>query len=123
MVRQTRNIPQGKENFVSEDEKQQAYDYQHVTDNEYHAGINVGQEGYYDPEAGATKHPILRPESEPTPVLATDPGQPSGITANLVSRDSNPAVDKTESPVVRSTGRKQKLTEESTDVEGTGKSS
>jgi hypothetical protein len=120
MVRQTRNIPQGKEQYVSEEERQQAKDYHEVSDNLYHAGINVGKEGAYDPQAGADKHPIRRPEIEPTPVLATDPGQPKGVGANLVERERNKAVDKSESNVVRSSGRKRAATEEKANDEGTG---
>jgi len=132
MVRQTRNIPQDKLPLVSDEEKQQAYDYHNNTDGSYHAGINVGKEGFYDPEAGAGKHPIYRPESVPTPVLATDPGQPKGIGSNLVQRERNKAVDrserahsgseatvdKSEIGVVRSTGRKPR-TQENADA-GTG---
>lgn len=120
MVRQTRNIPQGKEQYVSEEERQQAKDYHEVSDNLYHAGINVGKEGAYDPQAGADKHPLQRPESEPTPVLATDPGQPKGVGANLVERERNKAIDKTESNVVRSSGRKRAASEEKANGEGTG---
>lgn len=120
MVRQTRNIPQGKEQYVSEEERQQAKDYHEVSDNLYHAGINVGKEGAYDPQAGADKHPLQRPESEPTPVLATDPGQPKGVGLNLVERERNKAIDKTESNVVRSSGRKRAATEEKASAEGTG---
>lgn len=112
MVRQTRNIPQDKENLVSDEEKQQAYDYQNNTDAFYHAGINVGKEGFYDPEAGHDKVRDERPESEPTPLLATDPGQPKDVGANLVERERNKAVDKSEATVVRS-GRKRVTTQES----------
>lgn len=134
MVRQTRNIPQAKERLVSEEERQQAKDYHEVSDNLYHAGINVGKEGAYDPQAGADKHPLRRPESVPQPVLATDPGQPKGVGADLVTRERNKAVDrserahpgssatvdKTESNVVRSSGRKRAATEEKPSDEGTG---
>ena len=119
MVRQTRNIPQGKESLVSEEEKQQAYDYQNNTDALYHAGINVGKPGFYNPEAGHDKVRNERPESEPTPLLATDPGQPKGIGADLVERERNKAVDKSEAIVVRS-GRKRATTQESTDGEASG---
>lgn len=140
MVRQTRNIPQSKLDMVSEEEKQQAYDYHNNTDSLYHEGINVGKEGFYDPNAGADKHPIRRPESVPTPVLATDPGQPKGVGADLVTRERNKAVDrseralsgssatvdKSEIGVVRSTGRKAKPVEGVSNgegTEGTGESS
>lgn len=109
MVRQTRNIPQDKVDLVSQEEKQQAYDYQHVTDNFYHAGINVGKPGAYDPQAGADKHPIRRPESDPKPVLATDPGQPKGIKANELSRDRSAAVD-TPAKVVLPSGKRSTKT-------------
>ena len=126
MVRQTRNIPQAKENLVSDEEKEQAKAYHEVSDNLYHSGINVGKEGFYDPEAGADKHPIVRPESEPTPVLATDPGQPKGVGANLIERERSKAIDKSEIGVVRSTGRKAKPVEGVSNgegTEGTGESS
>lgn len=108
MVRQTRNIPQDKVDLVSDEEKQQAYDYQNNTDSLYHAGINVGKEGFYDPEAGADKHPIRRPESEPKPVLATDPGQPKGIEARELSRERNAAIDSPEKTVLPSGKRSAK---------------
>lgn len=117
MVRQTRNIAEGKEHLATQEEKDQAYAYHHNTDSLYHEGINVGKEGFYDPTAGADKHPIRRPEAVPTPVLATDPGQPKGIGADLVSRERNKAVDKSERGVVRSTGRKAKLEESASDTE------
>lgn len=107
MVRQTRNVAAGKEHLATEEEKQQAYDYHHNTDSLYHAGIDIG-EGSYDPEAGASKHPLRKPESEPTPVLATDPGQPKGVGLDLIQREQNKALDKSERGVVRSTGRKAK---------------
>lgn len=107
MVRQTRNIPQAKEHLVSDEEKEQARVYHDNSDSLYHKGIDIG-EGSYDPEAGADKHPIRRPEAVPTPVLATDPGQPKGVGADLVSRERNKAVDKSERDVVRSSGRKVK---------------
>lgn len=112
MVRQTRNIPQAKEAFVSEDEKQQAFNYHNNTDSAYHAGINTDKEGFYNPEAGHDKVRPETPEIAPQPVLATDPGQPSGIGSNLVSRELNKAVDKSEIGVVRSSGRKRATTEE-----------
>lgn len=117
MVRQTRNIAEGKEHLATQEEKDQAYAYHHNTDSLYHEGINVGKEGFYDPNAGADKHPIRRPEAVPTPVLATDPGQPKGIGADLVSRERNKALDKSERGVVRSTGRKAKLEESASDTE------
>lgn len=118
MVRQTRNIAAGKEHLATQEEKDQAYAYHNNTDALYHAGINVGKEGAYDPEAGASKHPLRKPESEPTPVLATDPGQPKGVGANLIQRELNKAVDKSERGVVRSTGRKSKPEESNSDSEG-----
>jgi hypothetical protein len=111
MVRQTQNIPATKEHLVSDEEKKQREDYHNNADATYHAGINVGQEGFYDPQAGADKHPLYEPESEPTPVLATDPGQPKGIGANLVSREQNKVLDKSEATRV-SSGRKRATTEE-----------
>ena len=136
MVRQTRNIAEGKEHLATQEEKDQAYAYHHNTDSLYHEGINVGKEGFYDPNAGADKHPIRRPEAVPTPVLATDPGQPKGIGADLVSRERNKAVDrseralsgssatvdKSERGVVRSTGRKAKPEESASDTESTSES-
>lgn len=122
MVRQTRNIPQAKEQYVSEEERQQAKDYHEVSDNLYHAGINVGKEGAYDPQAGADKHPLKQAESDPTPVLATDPGQPKGVGANLVERERNKAIDRSEVGVVRSTGRKAKPEESADDTEQATKS-
>lgn len=133
MVRQTRNIPQGKEHLVSQEEKDQAKAYHEVSDSLYHAGINVGKPGFYDPEAGHDKPRAERPESQPTPLLATDPGQPKGVGLDLVSRERNKAVDrseralsgssatvdKTESNVVRSTGRKRAATQEDSSAEGT----
>lgn len=109
MVRQTRNIPQDKVDLVSQEEKQQAYDYHNNSDSLYHPGINVGEDGFYDPEAGAEKHPIRRPESDPKPVLATDPGQPKGIKANELSRDRSAAVD-TPTKVVLPSGKRSTKT-------------
>jgi hypothetical protein len=109
-MRQTRNIPQDKEDMVSQEEKDQARVYHDNSDSLFHAGINVGQEGFYDPQAGAEKHPLRRAESEPTPVLATDPGQPKGVGADLVTRERNKALDKSEDGVV-SSGRKRATTE------------
>lgn len=117
MVRQTRNIPQAKLDMVSDAEKEQARVYHDNSDSLYHAGINVGKDGFYDPEAGAGKHPIRRPESLPTPVLATDPGQPKGIGSNLISREQNKALDKSEVGVVRSSGRKVKNAERQAEEE------
>lgn len=108
MVRQTRNIPQAKEHLVSDGEKEQARVYHDNSDSLYEPGINVGKKGFYDPEAGHDKVRPERPQSEPTPLLATDPGQPEHVGANLVSRELNKAVDKSEVGVVRSTGRKTK---------------
>lgn len=136
MVRQTRNIAEGKLGLSSEEEKQQAFDYHNNTDSLYHEGINVGKEGFYDPQAGADKHPLKRPESDPTPVLATDPGQPKGVGANLVERERNKAIDRSERAlsgssatvdrsevgVVRSTGRKAKPEESANDAEQATKS-
>lgn len=127
MVRQTRNIAAGKEHLATQEEKDQAYAYHHNTDSLYHEGINVGKEGFYDPNAGADKHPIRRPEAVPTPVLATDPGQPKGVGADLVSRERNKAVDKSEIGVVRSSvdaspkasGRKAKPEGATSDTEST----
>lgn len=111
MVRQTRNIPQAKLDHVSEEEKQQAKDYHEVSDNLYHAGINVGKKGFYDPEAGHAKHAVEPSETEPKPLLVTDAGQPKGITAKVTGeRDtsSGRAIDKSQRGVVpsKSTGRK-----------------
>jgi hypothetical protein len=104
MVRQTQAIPATKEHLATAEEKQQRDDYASNAGADYHAGINVGKEGFYDPEAGAAKHATEPVDEEPKPVLATDPGQPKGITANVVGRD-NKAVDKTPQRVVNS-GRK-----------------
>lgn len=90
---QTRNIPQAKLPFVSQEEKDEAKAYHEVSDNLYHAGINVGKPGAYDPEAGHRKAHVERPESEPTPLLATDPGQPKGIKARELSRERSVAID------------------------------
>lgn len=111
MVRQTRNIPQAKEGLVSDAEKQEAFDYHNNTDATYFAGINVGKPGAYDPEAGHAKHAVEPSESEPKPLLVTDPGQPKGITAKVTGqRDtvSGDAIDKSKVGVVQSkvTGRK-----------------
>lgn len=105
MVRQTRNIPQDKVDMVSEEEKQQAYDYRNNTDSLYHAGINVGKPGAYDPQAGHRKVREERPQIAPKPVLATDPGQPKGIEARELSRERNSAVD-TPTKTVLPSGRK-----------------
>lgn len=107
MVRQTRNIPQAKLDLVSEAEKTQAELYHSNSDSLYHDGINVGKEGFYDPNAGHLKEHARRPGAVPTPVLATDPGQPKGIGVDLVSRELNKALDRSELGVVRSTGRKR----------------
>lgn len=111
MVRQTRNIAAGKEHLATEEEKQQAYDYHNNTDSLYHEGINVGKEGFYDPNAGAAKHVVETPEEEPKPVLATDPGQPKGITANVVGRERNSAVDRSEAARTGSSGTVDKDTQ------------
>lgn len=122
MARQTRNIPQAKEPFVSDEEKQQARDYHEVSDSLYHAGINVGKPGFYNPEAGYDKVRDERPESDPTPLLATDPGQPKGVGADLVTRERNKALDKSEVGMVRSSGRKAKPEESKDDTESAAKS-
>lgn len=70
-----------------------------------HEGINVGKEGFYDPNAGLKKKRPVKPEYKGYPVLATDPGQPS-VSASVIGR--NPHVDKSELSVVRSTGRRRK---------------
>jgi hypothetical protein len=101
---QTRNIPQDKEHMVSQEEKDEARSYHEVDDNLFHAGINVGKNGFYDPQAGAEKHPIQRPESNDKPILATDPGQPSidRERIHVISRDRNTAVDRSEKSVDKS---------------------
>lgn len=105
MVRRAQNLPADK---VATPEEQAERDFYHSNaDSIYSPGINVGREGFYDPQAGADKHPLKRPERAATPLLATDPGQPKGIGANLVSREANSVLDRSEKPVVRSTsGRK-----------------
>lgn len=110
MVRQTRNIPQAKEDLVSDEEKAQAREYHENSDSLYHAGIRVGEEGFYDPEKGLQKQREPRSEVGPTPVLATDPGQPKIDPDGVVTKRS-PSVDKSEIGVVRS-GRKVRSTEE-----------
>lgn len=113
MVRQTRNIPQAKLDHVSQEEKDEAQAYHEVSDASYHAGINVGKPGFYNPEAGAAKHAVEASESDPKPVLVTDPGQPKGITAKVTGeRSKASAIDRTPRPVVRSTGRKTTATKE-----------
>lgn len=115
MVRQTRNIPQRKEDLVSEEERKQAYDYHNNTDATYHAGINVGKPGAYDPEAGHAKHADKAVEEDPKPILVTDPGQPKGITAKVTGERnsrSGDAIDRSKVGVVRSSGRKSTATKE-----------
>lgn len=104
-MRRAQNLPADKK--ATPEEQAERDFYHNNEDAEYAAGIRVGEEGFYDPQAGAEKHPIRRPESEPKPVLATDPGQPSidKNATHVVSRERNEAVDKTEKPVV-SSGRK-----------------
>lgn len=110
MVRQTRNIPQAKEDLVSDEEKEQARVYHDNSDSLYHAGIRVGEDGFYDPSKGLEKPREPRSTPGPTPVLATDPGQPKIDPDGVVTKRS-PSVDRSEVGVVRS-GRKVKTTEE-----------
>lgn len=117
-MRNAQNLPADKP--ATPEEQAQRDFYHNNEDSIYSPGIRVGEEGFYDPQAGAEKHPINRPQSESTPILATDPGQPKGVGAHVISRELNAAVDrseasrtgssgtvdKTEKPVVRSSGRK-----------------
>lgn len=72
-----------------------------------HAGIRVGEEGFYDPTAGERKKKNQKPTYEGYPVLATDPGQPKA-TMEVIGR--SPHIDKGEPGVVESkpTGRRRK---------------
>lgn len=101
MVRRAQNLPADKEATPQEQEERDFY--HHNKDSLYHEGINVGQEGFYDPNAGAEKVRNEIPDVGPTPLLATDPGQPTGITANAIGRHE--AIDSGEQRVV-SSGRK-----------------
>lgn len=103
-MRNAQNLPADKP--ATPEEQAQRDFYHNNEDSIYSPGIRVGEEGFYDPQAGAEKHPINRPQSESTPILATDPGQPKGVGAHVISRELNSSIDKTEKPVVRSSGRK-----------------
>jgi hypothetical protein len=102
MVRRAQNLPADKEATPEEQEQRDFYHYN--KDANYDAGINVGQEGFYDPEAGSQKVRNEAPESTPGPLLATDEGQPTGISANVIGRSEH--IDSGEQRVV-SSGRKR----------------
>lgn len=108
MVRRTQAIPATKEHLVSDEEKAERDLYASNADSLYHDGIRVGEEGFYDPNAGADKHPLPERNTEATPILATDPGQPKIDSARMIARESSPVLDKSELGVLRSSGRKAK---------------
>lgn len=98
-------IPEGK---GTPEEHKAMRDFYSGDDNLYSPGIRVGQPGAYDPEKGSERVRNERPEVAPTPLLVTDPGQPriDSDRVAIIDRKTNPTVDKTERPVVKSTGRK-----------------
>lgn len=95
-------IPAGKQDHVSNAEKEEFDSYRKGEDNLYEAGI-LDVPNAYDPNAGSKYTKNSRPVVAPGPLLATDPGQPDNISANVTGRQ--PAVDKPEGRVVRSRGK------------------
>jgi hypothetical protein len=81
-----------------------------------HAGIRVGEEGFYDPSKGLQKLRTPRPEPEATPVLATDPGQPTEGYRAVVGRSKS--IDKSTIGMVGSkpTGRKKRVANVNTET-------
>lgn len=89
-----------------------------------HEGINVGKEGFYDPNAGLKKKKAKKPVYEGYPVLATDPGQPKVMLAAI---GRNEHIDKSLPSVVESkpTGRRRKKADDGNteQTSGAGESS
>lgn len=77
-----------------------------------HEGIKPLKGEGYDPAAGLAKAKNVRPEPSYGPLLVTDEGQPKGITAKGINRESAKPLDKSEHGVVnsRGTGRKAQPT-------------
>lgn len=97
-------IPEGK---GTPEEKNELKAFQNGEGNDYLPGIMDVPEPY-DQYAGSKYDKAVKPELPKTPLLATDEGQPSDVSANVVSRDRNRAVDSDRVSVVpsKSTGRK-----------------
>lgn len=98
------SIPATKIDRVSKDELDEYNAFRNGDENLFEPGI-TDVPNAYDPTAGSKYDKIPVPTREHGPVLATDPGQPDNVSANVTSRDKNLAVDKSEVGVVRS-GRK-----------------
>lgn len=103
-------IPAGKQDHVSQAEKDEFNAFRNGDDNLYEKGI-MGVPNAYDPERGSKYPKTPRPVLTPGPLLATDEGQPSDLgKPKVLSRERNRAIDKSEldkpsGRVVRSKGK------------------
>lgn len=100
------NVTAAPEGKGTSEEREELERFRSGEDNLYHAGINVGKEGAYDPTAGKDKekNQPTAPSSNETP--RERPGDPTPL--KVVSRERNKAVDKSETNVVRSTSNGRK---------------
>lgn len=107
------SIPADKLDRVSDEERAEFEAYRNGEDNLYEAGINVGQEGFYDPTAGSkypkTQRPVL--DSNTQPRESNTDATPLKAGANtqdfkMISRSRNQAVDSSGDGVVESKGTK-----------------
>lgn len=118
------SIPPAKRStdFVSQDELDEFDAYRRGEDNLREPGIRVGEEGFYDPNAGSKYQKTPRPDTTPGPVFATDPGQPKNVgEAKVIGRQS--AVDRSEAARTGSSGTVDRSERSVVGSKGTGRKS
>lgn len=99
-------IPASRINDVPVTEKEEYEAFRNGDANLREKGI-MDVPNPYDPEAGSRFAKTPRPEPTYGPLLATDPGQPESVgDAKVIGRQ--PAIDKSELGVVRSTRKGRK---------------
>lgn len=106
----TQAIPEQAANVTAE-EREEYEAYRSGEGNLYEPGIRVGDKGFYDPTEGSpyADEKELKPDSSPQKTFFADTSKKSASEAprpKVISRDRNAAVDRSETPTARPTGRK-----------------